>query len=122
MSSCFLILYDYLMTPRDNAGYNDLFLKTAYEHIDACQYLLSKSELADFEEFFRNIHSLKGSSELMGHIPLAKICEEIISLIRPDGVLLLPNTKLITLLQTLIGKAKNHLNLIQSKKVEELGA
>ncbi len=110
------------MTPRDNAGYNDLFLKTAFDHIRICEDLLSNPQLMDFEEFFRNIHSLKGSSELMEHQTLTQICREMINLIRPQQDLLTPDATLNATLQNLIKKAKNQLDLIQSKNVEELGA
>lgn len=115
MSESFLILYDYLMTPRDIAGYNTLFLKTAREHIQALESLLSSSSLPDIKEIFRHVHSLKGSSQMMGYQEITKLCSEIIANIRPQGTILTANKELVTSLSLLVKELENQIKKVSEK-------
>lgn len=115
MSESLLILYDYLMIPRDIAGYNDLFLKTAREHIQALESLLSSPSLPDIKEVFRHVHSLKGSSQIMGYQEIAKSCSEIIANIRPQGTILTADKELVSNLSTLVTELEKQINRVPEK-------
>lgn len=76
--------------------YKQLFITTATDHIQLAESLLSQlaNSLSneDAKEFFRHIHSLKGSSSVMGYKEISSACDEIDSLIHPtsDTYQLLP--------------------------------
>lgn len=111
------------MTSADIAGYNDLFLRTATEHISAIENLLSGvSSTEKLEELFRQVHSLKGSSEVMGHNEISKTCSEIISYIRPGGDLVTINSEIVEILKKLTNQLKNQLQIFEPENLGETSA
>lgn len=73
------------MPNTDISSYNDLFLKSANNHLTEVKKLLSNIQIENkkqtFEEIYRHIHSLKGSSSVMGVNTIVTLCDEINSLI-----------------------------------------
>lgn len=67
--------------------YKRLFITTASEHVQLAESLLSKltNSQSDeaIKEFFRHIHSLKGSSNAMGYQEITSACDEIDALVHP---------------------------------------
>lgn len=111
------------MTPGDISGYNDLFLKTATEHISAIENILSGvTSTENMEELFRQVHSLKGSSEVMGHNDISKTCSEIISCIRPGGNLVTVNGEIVDKLKTLTNDLKNQLQIFEPENLGDTSA
>ncbi len=105
------------MTPRDIAGYNMLFLKTAQEHIQVLELLLSSDKFPDAKEIFRHVHSLKGSSQMMGYQKIATICSEIISYIRPEGTIIQTNNEAIEQIKKSLDEVKKQLKQLESEKI-----
>lgn len=105
------------MTPRDTAGYNNLFLKSAWEHIKALDILLNSDNLPDQKEVFRHVHSLKGSSQMMGYKKIAEACSEIIAHIRPEGTILEASDELIKVIKKYLDEVKEQMTLLESEKI-----
>lgn len=108
------------MTPGDTAGYIGLFLKSAKEHIQALEILLSSEKLPDTKEIFRHIHSLKGASQMMGYKDIAALCTEIIGYIRPEGVILKANEEHINSIKRTIEHIKERLRVLEPEKMGEV--
>jgi chemotaxis protein histidine kinase CheA len=104
------------MTPRNIAGYNSLFLKTAKEHIQELERLLfSTTNQPNIKEVFRHVHSLKGSSQMMGYENIAALCTEIISNIRPKNTIIEANRENIESIEKLVKELKNQIQMMSEK-------
>lgn len=79
------------MPTTDTADYNNLFLTTAQDHLDAVTKLIdaAKNENLDASnaasEIFRHIHSLKGSASVMGYEEIVKLCDLIDAVVHTDA-------------------------------------
>ncbi|MDO8270091.1 MAG: Hpt domain-containing protein [Candidatus Levybacteria bacterium] len=79
------------MPTPDISDYNELFLRTAKDHVKALEELVLKLEATGptpkiTEEIFRQAHSLKGSSSVMGFKKITDLCTQIDQTIHPgDG-------------------------------------
>lgn len=64
------------MTDTDLLSYRDLFIETAKEHVQKINSELANSSARDevMDEIYRRIHSLKGSSSIMGFSEISQLC------------------------------------------------
>lgn len=77
------------MSTTDTSDYNALFITTASDHLNAVAKLLQQLPKDGdpgyiASEVFRHIHSLKGSSGVMGYQKISQLCDSIDALIHPD--------------------------------------
>src|SRR5690348_9473201 len=104
------ILYDYLMQRNDISNYDGLFFETANDHITSCESLLIDTpQTVDMQEIFRHIHSLKGSSQMMGFENISNICQKLISIIRPDESVITVDSDGLTTIKQLFNDLKKQL-------------
>jgi chemotaxis protein histidine kinase CheA len=113
------ILYDYLMPTHDISAYNALFLKSAKDHIDTIENSLSNIISAQdkktiFEDIYRRVHSLKGSSSVMQHDNISSTCTEIISIIHPEDKIEEP--KDISVISRLVNILKEQIKDIDDER------
>ncbi len=78
------------MSVSDISGYSELFFKTADEHITQIEeglrevmHSANPNELT--EEIYRHVHSLKGSSSVMGYNAISSICTKLGDILHPDA-------------------------------------
>lgn len=65
------------MPVSDVSSYRGLFIETANEHVNIIDsLLLQKVESDERDEIFRRLHSLKGSSSVMGYKNIASLCDK----------------------------------------------
>lgn len=109
------------MTSRDISGYTSLFLKTAKEHIASLENMLkSQGKPVDWDDFFRHVHSLKGSSQMMGFGNISEVCSEIINNIRPQDSIVEVDGELTQILKLLVEKLKKQLRTLESEKTGDV--
>ena len=102
----------------DISSYNDLFLTTAKEHINALENKFAEDNtIENMEEIFRRLHSLKGSSGAMGYKEIENTCTKMVDLIRPEQKVLLPDEQTFNTLKTFFDRLKEQLRSISSGKV-----
>ncbi len=64
------------MTDTDLLSYRDLFIESAEEHVQKINSELTNSSARKevIDEIYRRIHSLKGSSSIMGFSEISQLC------------------------------------------------
>ncbi len=76
------------MPTPDLSTYNELFFKTADEHLNAIRAQVIKlsgginNEI--LSEIYRRVHSLKGSSSVMGYSEISDLCSEMLDFLSED--------------------------------------
>lgn len=106
------------MSASDISGYTELFFQTADEHIakieeELKEVLSSSNSQEEIEDIYRRVHSLKGSSSVMGYHVISDMCTTIGDLIHPsEGVLTISSAN-IGEVTNLIGGLKNKLQEVR---------
>lgn len=75
------------MSPINLSEYTELFISTAMDHILSSRDLLLSSSLSQSEtlrEVYRRMHSLKGSSSVMGYSSIQEVSQHIVDLIHEN--------------------------------------
>lgn len=102
----------------DISSYNELFLTTAKEHVEAILKVLhNDNDNQNLNEVFRRAHSLKGSSEMMNHEQITSICDQIISLIRPEDMVISVDNTTYDKLRILADELKKQLSMIPTEGI-----
>jgi chemotaxis protein histidine kinase CheA len=108
------------MSATDISGYSELFFKTADEHIERVEEGLKEVMKAVnpkevTEEIYRHIHSLKGSSSVMGYNTISDLCSKIDELMHPEEDIYTITDHNIDELMSLVGTLKKDLLEMRTK-------
>lgn len=102
------------MPAPDITDFTELFFKTASDHVREIEKLLDYIESSPtptkiIDEIFRHVHSLKGSSSVMGYTQIAEACEKLDVIIHPEKGSFVYTKEASEEISSLIAKIKNDL-------------
>lgn len=112
------------MSTLDNAGYISLFLKTANDHLKTIRTVLAKIEDSNektnlIQEVYRNSHSLKGSSSVMGFTELANFSDKLAQLTHPENNFLSHFERNIAKAKKITDEIQRYISSIDTKSLAE---
>lgn len=111
------------MSAQDVASYRVVFIKSALDHLNSIKSNLpnlSNPDLSEsvLEEIYIHIHSLKGSSGVMGYSPISEICSEIDILIHPPDNYLKNKDEFFPKISGLINKLESEILNIENSTIK----